>query len=258
MNQYARPAMLLTAMLLATILLPAPALAGEGGGAPDDLAVGVDVGVFSKYVWRGIDTVDDFVLQPAVDLSMSGFGLNLWGNLDLTDENDSAGEFTEVDLTGSYSFSLDSATIGLGVIAYFFPGADGDTTELFASVGFDTALSPTLTVYRDVDEVDGFYLALSGSHAFADLIRAGEATALSPEVSISIGFGDRDYNQAYFSVDGGGFADLTLGLALPVALSDTATLAVSVHYSRLLDGDLRDATDDPDNLWFGLSLSIGF
>lgn len=239
---------------LAALLAATPAVAGEG----DDLAVSVDLGVFSEYVWRGIETVDRPVLQPAVDLSFGDFGVNLWANADLTNRVDEQPFVTEIDLTGSWSKNFDDVQVGAGAIAYFFPGLDGDTTELYAGVGFDTVLAPTLTVYRDVDEVDGFYFTLSGSHTFGDLLDLGEGSALSPELSIVIGYGDSDYNGAYHGVADAGFSDLTIGLAVPIPLCDAATLVASANYSRLLDGDIRDASDEPDNFWVGLTVSIGF
>ena len=40
-----------------------------------------DVGVFSKYMWRGWELSDDsIVIQPSVTVGYRGFSLNLWGN----------------------------------------------------------------------------------------------------------------------------------------------------------------------------------
>jgi len=249
---------ILTAVLVGLILFPSVAAAQDRGSMFDDLALEVDLDLNSKYVWRGINVVDDCVLQPSIDLSLDGFGLNIWGNLDLTDENDREFEFTEVDLTASYGFTVDSFEFGLGAIVYLFPTADGDTTELFASVGLDVFFAPTLTFYLDIDEVDGTYVTLSGSHTLEDPFDLGEEIGLSPEFSLSLGFGSGEHNEAYYGVRDGGFADLTLGLSVPYRLCESATVSASINYSMLLDDDFRDATDDPDNFWFGLGLAVSF
>ena len=47
-----------------------------------------DVGIFSKYIWRGWELSDDsVVIQPSITAEYKGFSMNLWGNLD-TDVDD--------------------------------------------------------------------------------------------------------------------------------------------------------------------------
>jgi hypothetical protein len=234
---------------------PAPE---KEGGFLEEFAVGLDLSAYSKYVWRGVNLVDDLVLQPSLDLSAYGFGVNVWGNLDLTDENGDQWEFSEVDLTFSYSFALDPVDVSVGAAVYFFPTIGGNTTELFVAAGLDTVLAPTLTLYQDVDEVDGTYVALSIAHAFDDPFRAGEAAGVSPELSASLGYGSRKHNEAYYGEDSASLADLTLGLVVPWSIGDTTTLAASACYSVLVDSGVRDQTSDPDNFWVGLSLSFSF
>jgi uncharacterized protein (TIGR02001 family) len=245
----------LGAVALGVLLAGAATAAAQEDG---DLEIGMNLDLSSKYVWRGIDTVDDWVLQPSVDLSLRGFALNVWGNLDLTDENDDEGEFSEVDVTASYTFSLESVELTAGAITYFFPSAGGDTTELFASLGLDVPLSPSLTVYRDVDEVDGTYVAFSTGYALDGLLGLGESLGLKPELEVSIGYGDRDHNEAYYGERDDGFADLTLGLVVPFRPTESATVSGWVRYSTLLDGGIRDRMDRADNLWFGFSVSVSF
>jgi len=232
--------------------------AKQEGEFLDDFAAGIDLGVYSKYVWRGINLVDDFVFQPALDLSAHGFGVNVWGNLDLTDVNGDQWRFSEWDLTAVYSFSLEPVEFVVGAAAYFFPTTTGDTIELFLRVGVDTILSPALILYQDVDEVDGTYLALSIGHTFEDPFRAGEEAGLSPEITATIGYGSSKHNEAYYGDRDSGFTDLTLDLMLPYRLSKVTTVAASLHYSSLLTSGIRDRFDDADNFWFGLSASFSF
>src|SRR5665647_334924 len=62
----------------------------------------------SAYVWRGMTANKGFVLQPSVDVAANGFGVNVWANYDVADNNGNAekNKFSEVDLTASYAFKM--------------------------------------------------------------------------------------------------------------------------------------------------------
>ena len=53
----------------------------------------------------------------------------------------------------------------MGYIYYAVEDAD-DTQEFYFSVGGDVILAPTLTVYRDVGNLQGWYFDLGISHSF--------------------------------------------------------------------------------------------
>jgi hypothetical protein len=250
----------------AILLVPSLALAeetgdaeaSEGNGLLEEIEAVIDLSVYSKYMWRGVNVVDDPVLQPSLDLSAYGFGVNVWGNVDLTDVNGDQWEFSEVDLTFSYTFSLDLVELGAGAVVYYFPTVGGNTTELFVSAGIDTVLSPALTVYQDIDEVDGTYAVLSISHGFNDPFKVGEAAGISPELTASIGYGSKKHNEAYYGENSAGVADLTFGLVVPWTIADGITVAASAYYCFLIDSGIRDAADDADNFWAGVSLTLSF
>ena len=74
----------------------------------------------SAYVWRGLTFNDGLVLQPSLDVSTGGFAVNVWGNLDIDDYNGAVddGEFSEVDLTASYTWKLGPVDASLGAIEH--------------------------------------------------------------------------------------------------------------------------------------------
>ncbi|MCK4379240.1 MAG: hypothetical protein KAW01_07850, partial [Deltaproteobacteria bacterium] len=109
--------------------------------------------IISKYVWRGLEVNEDFVLQPSITTAYGGFSFNVWGNMDLTnfgedecvytaDCDDRSGQFTEVDLTIDYTYSWEKFSLSAGVINYLFPNWDGseDTFELYLSGSVDVLL----------------------------------------------------------------------------------------------------------------------
>ena len=100
-------------------------LTASGGFSKNAYAADVTGGVdfASAYVWRGITFNDGMVAQPYLDVASAGFGINIWGNMDIDDYDNTldSGEFSELDLTLSYGFSLDPVDVRLGYIEYLFP-----------------------------------------------------------------------------------------------------------------------------------------
>ena len=228
----------------------------------------VAVPVLSAYVWRGIVVTDKPVVQPNATISSHGFSLNTWANYNLTDaySKESENEFSEVDLTLSYSRAVGPVTLGASYAEYLYPhqtliGADGTasaapgTREVQASVSFTSVpLTPTLTLVRDIDEIGGFYASLAFSQSFS----------LSDKVGLALGFstgvGDADYNAGYFGTDKTKLNDGNISVGLPIALSSSVTLTPSVQYTWLWDSEIRDQASslykDDSSLWGGVTLAV--
>ena len=229
------------------------------GGDEKSWSVEVDSTFNSKYIWRGIEVVDEPVWQPSITFSWEGLSLNVWGNMDLTDANDDAGTFTEIDYTLSYEGQWKLMAYGFGVVHYQFPTiGSADTTEVFVSVGLDVPLSPTVTLYQDVDEADGLYVNASVGHTFEDVFHLSETIAMSIDLAASLGWGSSKHNDFYYGSDDSGLADAVISAGFPVDLGRGWTLTPSVNYSWLLDNGIRDAMDDDDNFWSAISLRLSF
>jgi uncharacterized protein (TIGR02001 family) len=225
----------------------------------------VDVGVLSKYVWRGQVLNDETVAQPSISLQAeSGLYVNTWGNVDLTDQtvdadgNDASGEFTELDLTVSYIPKLEGpVAVEIGVIQYTFPFSGGATREAYAILGAgDLPLAPELAVYYDFDDIEGAYVSLGGSHSFE------LAEGLTLDLAGSVGYGTSDYNEGYFGLDESALNDVTLTAGLGYALTEKVSLKASVQYMVLPDDDLADAAEetfgDDSAVVAGVTASYGF
>jgi len=237
--------------------------------AEDDVSVGVTADFFSKYVWRGQDLVDDWVLQPGVSVGFGGLTASFWGNLELTDENGHNGEMSEVDLSLDYSGQypgIDILGYSVGMIHYDFPvkGAADDTLEFYAGLSLDVPASPSVTVYYDVDEVkDGTYISFGVGHSFDDVFELGHETPVGMDLSASLGWANSDYNKVYWgtkpngSAIGGKMNDLVLSVAFPFELAGF-DVAASLNYVTLVSDDIRE-TDaygkGRDDMWFA---GVGF
>ncbi len=235
---------------------PAPE-APEAGGK--DWSVGLDLTYKSHYVWRGINLTDDPVFQPSLTFAWKGLSVNFWGNMDLTDVNGNRREFNEADVTVSYGGEAGSVSYEVGVIRYHFPNTPfPGTTEVYGAVGLDLPLSPTLTVYYDCDEADGYYATLGVGHTFEDLVTLSETCSMSCEVSASVAYADADYNAFYFGVADSAFVDALVSIGFPVAIGDHVTITPSASYSNILDGTLAAAAGKQSNWWTGITLGFAF
>ncbi|MEA1922651.1 MAG: TorF family putative porin [Pseudomonadota bacterium] len=258
------------------VLLVVVCLVVSVSGAPvfaKELKVSVDAEalVISKYVWRGIEVNEDPVLQPSLTVAYGGFSFNLWGNMDLTDFGKDecvytsncksrAGQFTEIDLTLDYSHSFDKLTLGAGIISYQFPNWDEseDTHELYFALAYDCLLQPALTIYYDFDEVDGFYTNLSVGHSFAINNKLGI------ELSGSVGYGDSDYNKAYFGIDDDALVDINGSIAVPFQVTEKITITPMLTLTSIIDSDLRDSVknnsccDNETNVYGGVTVGFSF
>jgi uncharacterized protein (TIGR02001 family) len=234
-------------LLIAALVLAAPASAEVTATYALDFA--------SAYVWRGITVTDGTVFQPSITIAHdSGFALNFWGNLDITDDNDLEGEFIEVDLTPSYTFPTDSDfTVTVGLIEYIFPnsgGFDDATTEAWASLGWAGKITPVLAVYYDFDAVDDIYANLGLT--YQDEI----ATDTIWKLALQAGYAGEDFAGFYAGGTDGGFFDGRATLTIAYAPEGKWGIAGYAAYSDTLDEDVLP--DQEVDFFGGVSFSRSF
>ncbi|HPD14458.1 MAG TPA: hypothetical protein PLE19_05885 [Planctomycetota bacterium] len=241
---------------------PAPIEApkeAEPAAPAKEWSVALDSTFNSAYVWRGLRLNDEAVWQPSVSASWKGFTATLWGNVDLTDRNQEKRHVSEIDYSLEYGWSCDRLKFVVGAVRYEYPNTSFDgTTEVYASVGVDTLLSPTLKVWRDVDLVKGAYGALMVSHTFADVARLSKAASLSLDCQGSVGYGSHRHNLAYYGLARAAAADATFGLGLPIQVGDHWRIRPSLNFTHILDGAAARSMGYRDTFWVGLSTTFSF
>lgn len=230
--------------------------------AEDGVGVDVSLDVFGKYLWRGQVINDDPVLQPGVSMTFDKLTLGFWGSVDMTDYSDNEWEFIEYDYSADYTTAIaEGVDLSFGVINYYFPGSE-DTTEIYAGLAFDLPLSPSVTIYNDVDEVNGSYVSFAVGHSFEDVFQLSDDVSVPMEIGASLGWGSKSYNKAYWGgpADSSSLNDLSLSAAFPISLGSW-TITPSVNYVTLLDSDVRssDAFDTASDYFFaGIGFSTSF
>lgn len=228
-------------------------LASGTAAVAADASVAIDLN--SAYVWRGITFNDGLVIQPSIDVSRGGFGINVWGNFDIDDYDDTLDdkEFSEIDVTLYYGFTLDPVDISLGYVEYLFPAGGEGTREAYLNLGTPIVdgLSIGVTAYYDVDEVHGWYgnIALSYEKKITD--------TLGIDVSAGAGCADKSYAEAYGGEDSGLY-DYTFSLGISYALSKGLGLRAGISYADTLDEDVLPDDLVDTNLYGGINVSYLF
>jgi len=101
-----------------------------------DSAVSGDIGVYSQYMWRGVQQ-DTGASSVQGDLGADiggGLSANVWF---ASSTGAAAANLTEFDYTLDYSGEAGGISYSMGAIAYtYLNGASGNTTEVYAGVGF--------------------------------------------------------------------------------------------------------------------------
>lgn len=222
------------------------------------LSASVDATYVSKYVWRGIVQTESGAFQPSVTVShKSGLAANFWASHDLD-----AGEIREHDYTLSYTWSTGPAEMGVGYIYYAFPNTTApSTSEIYLSAAFDGKFSPALTLNYDIDEADGFYLALSSGYDIPLGRPDSGLTCLN--LSGRVGFGSSGYNDYwFFGANKSAVTDVFVSAALPLQAGKTWTITPSLNYTAVLDGGLRNALTSnglkKNCFYVGVSASAAF
>jgi hypothetical protein len=227
----------------------------------DSVAVGVTADFFSKYVWRGQNIVNDWVLQPSASVGYRGLTGSIWGNVDLTGDVVDAGQFNELDFTLDYSNTLPGVDVlgySVGVIHYDFVNTDfAATTEVYAGLTASVPLSPGVRWFYDVGQIHGSYIQFSLGHTIEKLHVWNENCYCGLQVGASLGLGSSGYNEGYFGVDQTALNDLTLTAGIPFSFGKL-TIRPSVNYSMTLDSDIHKATAKSDNFWGGVGLAYSF
>ena len=245
--------------------------------AAAQVTVGADVGLFSDYVWRGIQYTNKFVIEPDAYLTFptgpATFTAGGWFNIEpgkydgASDISEGGGEssfdVTEFDWWGEFNYPVQKANLTLGATGYVFPNdagftKDANTVEIYGKVALSVPLSPKLAVWYDVDKIKGAYFEGSISHSIQPKDQPFSVT-LGALAGFNAGQGinDNDPDQLFNFVDDG-FTHLDLSAAVPFS---AGPLSISPAVHVVITGDDNTKFTSPSDLdndvkfWFGGTIS---
>ena len=210
-----------------------------------EIGAEVSVGYDTHYIFRGFNFGENLV-WGGVDVSVPlddalSLDLGSWYGT-LADD-----PYDELNLLAGITYDLGGVQLGLGAIWYYFPQGSGgggigndDAFELGASIGGSLGLVDVGLGYYYDFETDGSYIELGAEST----IELSDRIALVPGAAIA-------YADDYYGVSG--FNHIGVSLALPIALTDTATLKPYIAGTWEIDGSGAD-----DEVYGGVSLSVSF
>ncbi len=225
------------------------------------------VAAMSQYIWRGYElSRNSIVVQPSATIGYKGFSVNIWGNLDTrpyfsgTGDTSYASTWNETDLTLSYTKNLGLFNIGAGYIYYGLAALNKDTPdradaqEIFATVSLNTILSPTLTVYKEIDHYRNWYFLFGVSHAFefnkmVSLKLAASASYLLGTYADATLFNAGAGYGGYPKFDGNcqatndkfsNFHDGNVTVSLPIKATGYITITPTISYVFPLSDDAKN------------------
>jgi hypothetical protein len=210
--------------------------------------------VLNQYVWRGYElSRNSIVIQPSMTIGYKGFSANLWGNLDTKPyspvDTSYTGTWNETDLTLSYSTTMGLFNVGGGYIYYSLASLNkdaadrNDSQELFATVSLNTLLSPTLTLYKEIDHYRNWYFLLGISHVFElnKMMSLKLAASASYLLSTDEGTYPKFDSTAAATTDKfKNFHDGSVSASLPIKATDRITITPTLSYIFPLTSDAKD------------------
>jgi uncharacterized protein (TIGR02001 family) len=230
-----RKTLLASALAAATAL---PGLAAAQASSPHTLAG--NMSIVSDYRFRGISqTFLQPALQGGIDYSHeSGFYVGNWNS------NVSGLVYTdgtiEMDLYGGFRFSAGPVGLDVGVLQYYYPGAeaagvDYDTTEVYLGASWKW-----FTAKYSITTSDFFGLPNSDGSGYLDL---GFSYEIAPKLTLTAHYGD----QTVENTPAADYSDTKIGIAydlngwvLGLAYYDT-DLVVNITSNAGKTEDLGDS-----------------
>jgi hypothetical protein len=260
-----------TALCLLAAPLPEAAAQSE---------IGVQLDLFSAYVWRGITYTNRPVAQPdvwiGIPVGKASITAGGWASIEIGKYDDpaddvsesgglSAFDVAELNPYAEVSVATGRAAITGGIVGYVFPndlddapngGLDGasDTWEVYASVGLDLPLAPELSFSYDLGKVQGAYL--EGAVAHSVRLAGARTLDLGALVGLDLGQSPSEDDES-FNFDGDGLTHLDLSAALPLSAGGLSITPV-VHLQIGVDDATRFHSPGGDRtdlkLWGGVSI----
>ena len=192
--------------------------------AQDNVKSTISANLVNQYIWRGQD-LGDVSVQPTLGISWKGVSLSSFGNVGLSDKDDTK----EFDLTGAYTFK----GLNMGITDYWFnqPNkqyfcyAAHKTSHIFeANVGYN--FGPlALQWYTNFAGNDG--VNKNGNRAYSSYV----------EISAPFTFATCDWNAAVGAVpyrtsfysDVNGFAITNVSLRATKAIPITSSFTLPIY-----------------------------
>jgi len=173
--------------LVAVLVMAASAVYGAEASLSLDVA--------SAYVFRGATFNDGLVAQPGLEVGgLGGLSVGVWGNIDIDDMDGAleGGEFSEIDIYGSYALPVEVIDLSIGYTEYTYPLGGVADREVGVSAGTAAgSVDLGIDVFYGIDGgiEKTLYAELSAGTGF-------DIGAMTAEIGATVGFLDPDEGES--------------------------------------------------------------
>ena len=254
----------------AQTIQPAPAPPAQAEAAAPAVTWGAELDTSSRYIWHGIPYSTGAVLWPSAWVSMKGFTVTLWSNLDpgyVHDKFTRTGVllkdldgpvFNEYDLTAAYERTFGKLTLTATFSRYTYrepkdldipPGSTSEVMGRFALAAGPGEVFMTHSI--DVEAHRGAYFVETGY---------GLERQLRPKTTLSV-----DGSVAFWSKfvknyglgDYGSMGPATVNVAIVQQLTPVISVRPHLTFMRLLNEKARRELGTP-GVSGGVALTVGY
>jgi len=192
-------------MKMKQIVACAALVAASGVAAPAYAGASANVGLFSSYMFRGVNqnplSTDLTAIQGGLDYAHdSGLYVGTWlSNIDFKGYNDTV--TYETDFYGGYTFKAGEVGLDVGALHYYYADDSKlDTTEFYVGATYGPVTGKVFYTsdYFGTDK-EGYYYTVSGSLPVMD----GFFT-VGANVGYSVGDGPKNFVTAVYETDSTG------------------------------------------------------
>lgn len=235
-------------------------------------AIDVDITTGCKtargYAWRGCIWEDMVYVQPYATLHFEKLTAGVSINRNLQNKHDSIIR-SKLNLSCEYSMMFNGLITSMGIVGYIYDDSStqtfDDTVDLYCQIAYSTPVVVSLTVYRDIAQIDDLYYLARIAHSIP-LNKEG----MELSIHLSASAGTKNYNQYMMSrflseqdvteVDDG-LVDISSGISLATPVGKNVILTPELRYIRLMDtvrDTVKKAGRDTSAIIYGISLEYSF
>jgi len=219
-----------------------------------DFTYGAEMGLYKKYVWRGITYNNGIVAQPDVWISYSDFTFGMWSNQTLNDIHHWI-KRNEYDFYLSYNYQFDDLEFEPSVAYYMYPNQEDSppTGEFYIKIGYpigDFKLTTNFTI--DILEYSGAYYVEPGVEFENNL-----SDAIKISSSISLGYASKKFNDTYVGISKPTLGVATENIALTYFVADNIYIKPHILFNQIIHKDLYDYLGKNTNN-AGIVIGVGF
>ena len=264
MHEFSRAKRLLRSpLLIITVFLllagrvaaqEAPATTEGEGENSKAITWGFEADYNGKYVWRGLGFSQGAVMQPSLWVTARGATFSVWANREL--ESVDGPQLNEIDYCLSWEGKWHKAILEPCLQVYTYPDQQDSPATAMADLKISWPLG-RLSVFTiqsfDVHEYSGAYYGDVGLCYEKEL-----SSRTRMESSISLGWASAKFNETYIGPHKSALNVASLGIGLTYTAENGFYIRPHLSLTRLLNGTLRDAVEDPDIVNFGVAVGMEF